>query len=45
MGKVFKEKQRERENKKDLEEKKKRNFCLLWKEGKEIVITGLDQLL
>ena len=45
VGKVFKEKQRKREKKKDIEEKKKRNFCFLWKEGKEIVITGLEWIL
>ena len=45
VGKVFKEKQRKWEKKKDIEGKKKRNFCFLWKEGKEIVITGLERIL
>ncbi|CBI40612.3 unnamed protein product, partial [Vitis vinifera] len=31
--------------KKDLEEKKKRNFCLIWKKEKEIVITGFAWIL
>ena len=31
--------------KKILRKKKKRNFCLLWKGGKEIVITSLERIL
>ena len=47
-GEVERFLKKNRENgkrKRILRKKKKRNFCFLWKEGKEIVITGLERIL